>query len=295
MLSSSRSSPFVMIQRVLPSALLGRLLHRISRSRIHWLKTALIRSFVALYHVDTAEAERPVPSGYESFNAFFTRNLRADARPLDPDSSRLLSPCDGTIQQLGDIAGTQLLQVKGITYSLSDLLGDPTAAGIYENGRFLTVYLAPYNYHRVHMPLAGTVRRMLYVPGQRWSVNARTVGAIPGLFARNERLVCHFDGTGGPFVVVLVGALNVGSISTVWAGEVLPREPRRETTWEYGPDEPGIRLARGEALGQFNIGSTVIVLLPRHSVRWHAELVAGQPVRVGRAVGELSEHVGRAS
>jgi phosphatidylserine decarboxylase len=280
---------YIGLQRLLPAEALGRFIHRLSRSRARWFKDLLIRGFVRLYGVDTAEAERPVPEGYESFNAFFTRDLRAGARPPDPDLRAVLSPADGTVQQAGTARGDALLQVKGVHYSLHDLLGgDEGSSRQFLDGAFLTVYLAPWNYHRLHMPLDGQLLRMTYVPGARWAVNAATAASVPGLFARNERVVCHFSGPSGlPFAVVLVGALNVASITTVWAGEVLPRRPREITRWDYAAGTPGTRLRRGEPLGQFNLGSTAIVVLPPGAGRWRPGLQPGDAVRVGEAVGHL--------
>lgn len=288
MLKDLRESLFILFQRVLPARLLGRVVHAATRSRVPWFKDLLIRGFVRLYAVDVAEAAEPVPAGYASFNAFFTRALRPGARPDDPDPAAILCPADGRVQQLGPIAGDALLQVKGLTYDVAELLGDAAAAARYRDGSFATIYLAPWNYHRVHAPLAGRVARMTHVPGELWSVNATTAARVPRLFARNERLVCHCEAPWGPFAVVLVGALNVGSMSTAWAGEVLPRRATRPTHWDYRADDPAVALARGAVLGQFNMGSTVIVLLPPGAGRWRPGLAAGDAVRVGAALGALA-------
>jgi phosphatidylserine decarboxylase len=282
-----REDLFILFQRLLPARLLGRLVHAATRSRARWFKDLLIRGFVRLYRVDVSEAAAPVPAGYASFNAFFTRELKAGARPQAADGAAILSPADGRVQQLGPIAGDALLQVKGVTYGAAELLGDAMAATRYHDGSFATIYLAPWNYHRVHMPLAGRIARMTHVPGELWSVNATTAARVPGLFARNERLVCHCEAPWGPFAVVLVGALNVGSISTAWAGEVLPRRSRGATHWDYRADDPAVALARGAVLGQFNMGSTVVVLLPPGAGRWRDGLAAGAEVRVGAALGTL--------
>jgi len=275
------------LQRALPARLLGRLTYRLTRSRSRLLKNALIRGFVRLYDVDTDEAELPVPDGYASFNAFFTRALRPGARPLDADPASIVSPADGVIQQIGVLRGDALLQVKGIDYSASDLLA--TDAGSYRDGLFATIYLAPSNYHRIHMPVAGRIERMTHVPGELWSVNATTAARVPRLFSRNERLVFHCQAPWGRFAVVLVGALNVGSISTAWAGEVLPRKERTVWHWDYGAEDPSVRLERGSLLGQFNMGSTVVLLLPSRHGRWRDSLAAGQAVRVGGALGVLDD------
>lgn len=281
-------SLFITLQRIMPARLLGRLVHALARVRVPMVKNLLIRGFVRLYGIDTSEADRPVPKGYESFNAFFTRKLRHGARPIDESTGSIISPVDGRIQQIGAIDGTEILQVKGITYGVSELLGgDPDDALRYRNGSFVTIYLAPWNYHRVHMPLAGRIARMCYIPGDLWSVNAVTAARVERLFARNERLVCHCEASWGSFALVLVGALNVGSISTAWAGEVLPRRPRSMTSWDYAPDHTATNLARAALLGQFNLGSTVVALFPQGALRWRNELAAGTPVRVGMALGDL--------
>lgn len=281
---------FIVLQRLLPARLIGRLVHAIARSRNRLLKNALINTFVRIYPVDVGEADAAVPGGYDSFNAFFTRGLRPGARPPDPDPAALLCPADGLIQQIGSLRDSQILQVKGIDYDVSRLLGGDSDADSYRGGSFATIYLAPWNYHRVHMPAGGRIRRMRHVAGQLWSVNATTAARVPGLFARNERLICHCEADWGPFVVVLVGAFNVGSISMTWAGEVLPRRGPAVTDWEYNIAGNEPQLARGELLGQFNLGSTVIVLLPAGRVSWQAGLVAGSPVRACAGIGLLAQH-----
>ena len=286
-LTSLRESAFILLQRLLPSRLLGRAVHRLTRSRQPALKDLLIRGFCRMYAVDTNEAERPVPAGYASFNDFFTRALRPGVRPLDPDPRAVLSPADGRIQQIGRLRGDALLQVKGLEYSAAELLGDAQAATRYADGLFITIYLAPFNYHRVHTPLAGRIRRMTHVPGELWSVNATTAARVPRLFSRNERLACQCVAPWGEFAVVLVGALNVGSISTEWAGEVLPRRAREADHWDYTDEATHCRLERGAVLGQFNMGSTVVVLLPPGAGEWLPQLKAGDEVRVGMALGRL--------
>lgn len=277
----------MILQRILPARLLGRAVYAITRSEAPALKDLLIRGFVRLYGVDVTEAEKAVPQGYPSFNAFFTRRLKPGARPVDPDPASIVSPADGTIQQVGRLQGDEILQVKGMGYSAAELLGDAVAAERFRDGSFVTIYLAPWNYHCVHIPVAGRIRRMTHVPGELWSVNATTTARVPRLFARNERLVCQGEATWGPFAVVLVGALNVGSVSTVWAGEVLPRRDRQRRHWDYAPTDSATRLERSAVLGAFNLGSTVVVLLPPDAARWREGLAAGSPVRTGEALGRL--------
>ncbi|MBW7929756.1 MAG: phosphatidylserine decarboxylase [Gammaproteobacteria bacterium] len=286
MSTALRASLFIALQKLLPARFLARLVYAATRSRTVWFKNLLIRGFLRLYAVDVAEAAAPVPAGYESFNAFFTRALKPAARPLATDPAAILSPADGIIQQIGDIDEDRILQVKGMDYRLGELLGsEADGVAAYRNGSFITIYLAPSDYHRVHMPLAGRVTGMSYVAGELWSVNASTAARVPRLFARNERVICHCLAPWGPFAVVLVGALNVGSVSTVWAGEVLPRRGG-STHWDYPGTGSSIELGRGELLGQFNMGSTVIVLLPPGVARWQAGLQAGAPVRMGQMLGQ---------
>ncbi len=278
---------FIWFQRLLPARLLGRLIYLATRSRQPHFKNMLIRGFSRLYSVDTAEAGRPVPDGYDSFNAFFTRALKPGARPIDPDPRAVICPADGVIQQIGRLDGDSILQVKGLTYSAAALLGGVPEAAPYIGGSFVTIYLAPWNYHRVHSPLTGAVRSMLHVPGELWSVNATTAQHVPGLFARNERLVCQCSGAAGSFAVVLVGALNVGSMSTAWAGEVVPRPEHVPAATVYsGGNAPS--LARGGEIGAFNMGSTVVVLLPAGMAEWHPDLAAGTAVRMGMSLGHLT-------
>jgi phosphatidylserine decarboxylase len=277
---------YIALQRLLPQFLLGRLVHRLARVRTPWFKDLLIGGFTRLYPSTVAEAEQPVPGGYPTFNAFFTRALQPGTRPQDADPSALTSPVDGRVQRAGSLHDGELVQAKGMYYSTAELLGDDDQAEIYRDGWFLTAYLAPPDYHRVHAPLAGTLRRMHYLPGARLSVNRATAGAVPKLFARNERLACLFESPRGPFAVVLVGALNVASISTAWAGEVIPREPRRICRWHY-PGRAGVTLQRGALLGQFNLGSTVILMLPAGAVEPAEGIMPGQPLRVGQRIGRL--------
>ncbi|UCG71291.1 MAG: phosphatidylserine decarboxylase [Chromatiales bacterium] len=274
---------YVALQRLLPQFLLGRVVHRLARVRTPWFKDLCIRGFTRLFPVNLAEAAHPVPSGYATFNAFFTRALQPGARPQDPDPDAITCPADGRVQQAGTLDDGRLLQAKGMTYTAAELLGDADSAAPFRDGWFLTVYLAPQDYHRVHAPRAGTLTDMLYVPGARLSVNESTAAAVPGLFARNERLVCQFASPDGPFAMVLVGALNVASISTTWAGEVLPCEPRRLRRWHYA-GHAGITVGRGDEIGCFNLGSTVILLLPPGFAPADGGLAPGQPLRVGQRV-----------
>jgi len=275
---------FVALQYLLPQRALSRLGYWLTRSRVRPLKNALIGGFMGRYHPDMTDAEQPDPLEFPSFNAFFTRALRDDARPIDPDPAALVSPVDGTVSQLGRLEGPWLVQAKGRAYTADELLAAEPAAR-FAGGAFATLYLAPTNYHRVHMPLAGTLRSAWYVPGKRFSVNATTAAGVPRLYARNERLVCLFEQGALSFAVVLVGALFVGSLSTVWHGELAPRNPRNRTPLALTPAAG--ELEKGAEFGRFNMGSTVIVLLPPGTSEWLPALGAGNPVRVGQPLARL--------
>jgi phosphatidylserine decarboxylase len=278
---------FVGLQYLLPQHALSRIVRRATRSRWRWLKDSLIRLFMRGYRPDMSDARLTDPLAYESFNAFFTRHLSAGARSFDGDGRHICSPVDGTVSMAGPIEGDTLLQAKGRLYTLGELLaGDAALAARYHGGRFATIYLAPYNYHRIHMPLDGALRASWYVPGRLFSVNAATTASVPRLFARNERVICDFDGTDGPFAVVLVGALFVGSLSTAWHGEVSARRPRRPTLLPAVAG--GARSARrGDALGCFNMGSTVILLLAPGTGEWRPQLAPGTVLRAGQHIGTL--------
>ncbi len=276
---------FVTLQFVLPKRLLGRFVHALTRSRVRWWKNALIRGFVRLFPVDVTEMDAGDPCDYPTFNAFFTRGLAPGARPVDPDPAGICCPADGTLQQLGRIEAGQLFQAKGIEYGLRELLDvDADEATRFDGGAFLTVYLAPHNYHRVHAPAAGHVRQMNFIPGERFSVNATTARLIPRLFARNERVACRCAGGPVDYWLVFVGALNVASISTAWAGEIEPRRTRLSNA--YAGDD-ACALAKGDYCGHFNMGSTVILVCPPNTVTWDPDLRPGDPLRAGREIGRL--------
>jgi phosphatidylserine decarboxylase len=279
---------FVALQYLLPQHLLTSLVHALTRSRVPLIKNALIDSFVRSYHPDMRDAEQPEPHRFETFNAFFTRALRPGARPFDADAHALVSPVDGAVSQIGRLDGAHLLQAKGHTYTLEALFDEELDwASRFRGGSFATLYLAPFNYHRIHMPLAGALRAAWYVPGRLFSVNAITAANVPGLFARNERIVCAFAEGPLSFALVLVGALFVGSMSTVWHGEVTPRKPRRRARLPV-PEGVPARLLKGAELGRFNMGSTVILLLPAGAGAWRPGLAAGSTIRVGETLAHLT-------
>jgi phosphatidylserine decarboxylase len=279
----------VLGQYLVPQLLLSGLMHRFARVGWRPLKDRQIAWFQRRYGIDLSEAVYPDPRAYPHLNAFFTRALRPGARPLPDDAGGVVAPADGVVSAFGRADGDTLIQAKGQAYSLADLLGDPAHAAPFPGGSYLTVYLSPRDYHRVHMPAAGQLRAMHYLPGRLFSVNRETSRLVPRLFVRNERVVAHFDTDLGPMAVVLVGALLVGGIETVWAGAVTPPHGRTPFRQDYG--ETAIRLARGEELGRFNMGSTVIVLFPPDRIAWNPTLAVGTRVRMG---ADLAHPVRRA-
>ncbi len=265
-------------QYLLPQKLLTALAWRLSTCRIGWFKNAFISLFAQLFRVNLDEAERTRPEEYSCFNDFFTRALTDGARPLADEEHLLISPCDGTISQLGSIDGDNLIQAKGFEYSASDLLGNREWAKPFDNGRFITIYLAPNDYHRVHMPLAGRLVAENRIPGRLFSVSAATTMAVPGLFTRNERMAACFETDHGPVAVVMVAALMVAGIETVWDGPER-RRPGKEVETHL---HEGLELARGAEMGRFHWGSTVIVLTPPSFPDWRESLAAGRRIRLGQ-------------
>jgi phosphatidylserine decarboxylase len=273
----------LLFQYLLPHRLLSRLVLWATRWRYRPWKDFLIGRIVRAYAVDLDEAAESDLAAWPHFNAFFTRALKPGARPHPADPAAIACPADGRISQAGAISDGRILQAKGHDYSVAELFADTEAARPYADGQFLTVYLSPRDYHRVHMPLAGELVETLHVPGRLFSVAAFAVAGVPRLFARNERLVCHFRGEHGPFAVALVGAMLVSGIETVWGGVEVPPYGRgiRRRDWRGH----GIRLERGAEMGRFNMGSTAIVLLPAAVGRFQAGLAPEQAVRVGQAIG----------
>lgn len=274
----------VLPQYLIPKQALTMLMGHLASAQAGKLTTSVIRWFIQRYNVNMQEAANPDPAAYASFNAFFTRPLRDGARPLS--DSPWICPVDGAVSQLGAIEGDQIFQAKGHHYSSTALLGgDAEAARQYENGHFATIYLSPRDYHRIHMPCAGRLLRMVYVPGALFSVNPTTARGVPGLFARNERVVCHFAGEHGPFVLVLVGATIVGSMATTWHGVVNPPRPGEIRSWDYSDQQ--ITLQKGEEMGRFLLGSTVVMLMPAGTLnRFNAGWQAATPVRLGEPMAD---------
>lgn len=281
-----RERLFIISQYLLPQHLLSRLAGGLANCTWSWVKNPFITWFVKRYQVDMSEAAEENPTAYACFNDFFTRALKDGVRPL-ADGDGVLCPADGAISQLGRIEHGRIFQAKGQSFSVLELLGgNPEHAALFQGGEFATVYLSPRDYHRVHMPLGGTLTDMIYVPGKLFSVNQTTAENVPELFARNERVVCLFDTPAGPMAVVLVGAMIVASVETVWAGLVAPPS-RQLNSQRYGQAAP--ELARGAEMGRFKLGSTAIVLFGPDKVEWVKELAAGSAVRMGQAMGTVRQ------
>ena len=269
--------------RIIPQHGLSNLVYKITRIRKPWFKNWAIKKFIKLFNVDMSLAVQPEPEAYKDFNSFFTRSLRNDARPLCEQG--LCCPVDGTISQLGSIKNDTLLQAKNHNYDLSALLGGSAAlAKLFKNGHFCTIYLSPRDYHRIHMPIDGCLSEMTYVPGKLFSVNTYTAETVPGLFAINERVLNIFDTKLGPMALIQVGAINVGSMETVWHGMVTPPYGKEITTWRY--DKQTIELQRGDEMGRFNMGSTVILLFAENAMAWQEHLSATDTVRMGQCLSK---------
>ena len=275
-------------QYLLPHHPLSRLLSRLTHARWAPLKNFLIRGFSRIYHIRLDEAASSEPADYEHFNAFFTRALKPGVRPLAGGDKLVVSPVDGTVSQCGLIKDGRIFQAKGRSYSTRELLGgDPRLAELFEDGEFATIYLSPTDYHRIHMPLDGTLQEMVHVPGRLFSVSPATTRVIPGLFARNERVVTVFETEAGPMAMVLVGAIFVASIETVWGGVITPPAGKKLRNWDYrGADQPTV-LAKGEEMGRFNMGSTVVLLFPKGRCQWDPVATHGTHLRLGQAIGRL--------
>ena len=277
-------------QSLLPQRLLTRLTYRATRVRSPWFKDALIRHFVRHFRVNLAEALEPNARAYPHFNAFFTRALKPGARPIASGNRVICCPVDGAVSQIGVADADTLMQAKGRTFSLTALLGDAERAKPFQGGAFATLYLSPRDYHRIHLPLAGRLREMAHIPGKLFSVSPLTARMVDRLFARNERVVTRFDTPAGPMALVLVGAINVASIETVWAGAITSPLGKTIRRWDYPLSGDGtVRLEKGAEMGRFNMGSTVIVLFGPGQVRWEAEIKPGTTVRMGQRLGKLAK------
>jgi phosphatidylserine decarboxylase len=275
----------VLPQYLIPKQALTVLAGKLAGAEAGGLTTGIIRWFVGRYGVNMAEAANPDIASYASFNEFFTRPLRDGARPLA--AADFICPVDGAISQFGAIERDQIFQAKGHSYSTTALVGgDRELAARFENGSFATLYLSPRDYHRIHMPCDGRLMRMIHVPGALFSVNPTTARGVPGLFARNERVVCVFDSPHGPFVLTLVGATIVGSMATVWHGLVNPPRPGHLREWNYADQQ--IALRQGDEMGRFLLGSTVVMLFPKGAVKFNPDWAPVQAIRLGEAMGSTA-------
>lgn len=279
---------FALFQTILPHHLLSRLMGKITHCRFNWVKKMYMNVIIHQFNVNMDEAAEQNLDNYEHFNAFFTRQLKEGARTFVSGENNIASPVDGRVSQAGKISNGRIFQAKGHDYSLTTLLGgDDEWSNKFADGEFATLYLSPKDYHRIHMPMDGELKEMRHVPGRLFSVSPSTVRTVPGLFARNERVVCLFDSDAGPMAMILVGAIFVASVDTVWHGTVTPPTWPDMQTWEYGTDERRIQLAKGEEMGRFNMGSTVILLYGPNQMHWNKTVIADAPVQMGNHIGTI--------
>lgn len=272
------------IQYCLPQHCFSRLFGKLLSSKRPGLKNRLIRKFITHYNVNMDEVANPNLDAYPSFNDFFIRTLKKGARPLVGAPEAIASPVDGTIAQIGTANKDQLIQAKGHHFSLKDLLADTELAQTFTNGQYATIYLGPSDYHRVHMPMTGTLQKMIYVPGKLFSVNTDTVNDVENIFARNERVICIFNTKAGPMAVIMVGAIFVGSMAVAWDGVITPSQHKTKTIWTYD-NKPPIHLARGDEMGYFVTGSTVITLFAENRMQWQSNLKNNMNIKMGQGLG----------
>jgi phosphatidylserine decarboxylase len=283
---SNSAELFVALQRVLPKHFLSRLIARVAESKQPWLKNMLISRAIKAFNINMQEAASDNLDDYENFNAFFTRALKPGVRPIDKGQTSIVSPADGAISQAGPISKNRILQAKGIDYSVSRLLGDSSQARFYQDGSFATIYLSPKDYHRVHMPAAGKLLSSRYIPGELFSVNDKTAQALPGLFARNERLVCEFESPElGRFSLIFVGAMLVAGIETQWSGF---EQPGPGTVRETDHCSDALQFAKGDEIGRFKFGSTVILLFPQQSIDWSQKIEPYAVVQMGEEIALMN-------
>jgi phosphatidylserine decarboxylase len=281
---------FALLLYILPHHLLSELMYWLTRLEWMPLKNLLIKLAINLYKIDMGLAAEPDPAAYPCFNAFFTRALRPEARPLAAETDAVLSPVDGAVSQAGRIEDGRIFQAKGQDYSLEELVGgDQELAQAFEDGQFATIYLSPRDYHRIHMPLGGSLQQMVHVPGRLFSVSPSTTRAVPRLFSRNERVINLFQTEAGPMAVIMVGAIFVASMDTVWAGTVAPVH-RCIQCWDYANKGlPPVELAKGAEMGRFNMGSTIVLLFGKDAVEWSNQLQPGWKLEMGQRIGSIQE------
>lgn len=275
----------VLPQYFIPQHFISSLVYRITHCETLWFKNILIKLFISVFDVDMSLANNPDPESYSSFNTFFTRELSPEARPISLDEMTILSPVDGAVSQVGNIQNDTIIQAKGKSYTLKDLLVEDKLVTMFTGGTFATLYLSPKDYHRIHMPVSGQLKRMIYVPGKLFAVNSHTVRVVDSVFARNERVINIFNTDTGPMAMVMVGALNVGSMDTVWAGQITPAKDRVINDTQYS--EGDVQLQQGQEMGRFNMGSTVILLFPKDVMQWSAGMVAEKTIIVGEGIGHV--------
>jgi phosphatidylserine decarboxylase len=272
-------------QYLIPQHAISRLTYCITRCEWKPFKNFLIKSFIAIFKVDMSLAKQPDGTAYKTFNEFFTRELRLDVRPINQDKNTIICPVDGSISQIGKIESGEIFQAKGRSYDLNTLFAGNDMTANFKDGQFATLYLSPRDYHRIHMPLDGRLTRMIYVPGKLFSVNAHTTRVVHNLFARNDRVISIFDTEIGRMALIMVGAMNVGSMETVWAGEITPAKNRSITTTDY--KDQNIQLKRGDEMGRFNMGSTVILLFGKNCMQWLPNLHYDQLITMGMPIGRI--------
>jgi phosphatidylserine decarboxylase len=273
----------VLPQYFIPQHFISSLVYRITRCETLWFKNILIKLFISVFDVDMTLANNPDPESYSSFNTFFTRELSPEARPISLDEKIILSPVDGAVSQVGGIENDTIIQAKGKSYTLKDLLVEDDLVTMFTGGTFATLYLSPKDYHRIHMPVSGQLKRMIYVPGKLFAVNSHTVRVVDSVFARNERVINIFNTDTGPMAMVMVGALNVGSMETIWAGQITPAKDRIINDTQYS--ESDVQLQQGQEMGRFNMGSTVILLFPKDVMQWSDEMMADKVIVMGESIG----------
>jgi len=285
-----RARLFIALQYIIPQHFLSKMMWRLTRCEYKWLLKLILPLFIRQFKVNMEEAKNSDWKSYTSFNNFFTRELNDNAREISSVQNTITSPVDGAISQLGKINADLIFQAKGHAYSLTQLVGDrEDLSKTFKNGQFNTIYLSPKDYHRIHMPVDGTLKEMIHVPGELFSVSPTTVDNVPALFARNERVICLFDTPAGPMAMILVGAIFVGSIETVWHGEVTPPTHKDIRNWKYDEESgnESITIKKGDEMGRFNMGSTVILLYANKHMDWTNELKAESKVQLGEVIGNI--------
>ena len=273
----------VLPQFFIPQHFLTSLVYRLTHCEIPWFKNILIKLFINIFEVDMSLALNPDPESYSSFNTFFTRELSPEARPISSVDRNIISPVDGAISQVGKIENDTIIQAKGKSYTLKHLLLEDELVNMFSGGEFATLYLSPKDYHRIHMPISGKLSRMIYVPGKLFAVNAHTARAVNAVFAKNERVINIFHTDIGPMAMIMVGALFVGSMETVWAGQITPDKDRIINNVQYSDDE-AVRMQQGQEMGRFNMGSTVILLFPKDTIRWASGMVVDKTIVMGENI-----------